>query len=66
MNRRHRIWDVARHKIPGISEVIMMYNRPKTQDLIEAMKVIAKRFFQTHQKELSNWQSCLISCNNNT
>ena len=39
---RYRIWDVVRHKIPGISEVTMMYNRPTTQDLIETMEVIAK------------------------
>ena len=38
----YRIWDVVRHKIPGMSEVTMMYNRPTTQDLIEAMEVIAK------------------------
>ena len=38
----YRIWDVVRHKIPGMSEVIMMYNRPTTEDLIEAMEVIAK------------------------
>ena len=38
----YRIWDVARHKIPGMSEVIMMHNRPTTEDLIEAMEVIAK------------------------
>ena len=38
----YRIWDVVRHKIPGMSEVIMIYNRPTTQDLIEAMEVIAK------------------------
>ena len=38
----YRIWDVVRHKIPGISEVIMMCNRPTTEDLIEAMEVIAK------------------------
>ena len=38
----YRIWDVVRHKIPGMSEVTMMYNRPTTEDLIEAMEVIAK------------------------
>jgi len=38
----YRIWDVVRHKIPGMSEVKMMYNRPTTEDLIEAMEVIAK------------------------
>ena len=38
----YRIWDVVRHKIPGMSEVTMMYNRPTTDDLIEAMEVIAK------------------------
>ena len=38
----YRIWDVERHKIPGMSEVTMMYNRPRTKDLIEAMEVIAK------------------------
>jgi hypothetical protein len=38
----YRIWDVVRHKIPGMSEVTMMYNRPTTKDLIEAMEVIAK------------------------
>ena len=38
----YRIWDIVRHKIPGMSEVTMMYNRPTTQDLIEAMEVIAK------------------------
>ena len=37
-----RIWDVVRHKILGMSEETMMYNRPTTQDLIEAMEVIAK------------------------
>ena len=37
-----RIWDVVRHKTPGMSEVIMMYNRPMTEGLIEAMEVIAK------------------------
>ena len=29
-----RIWDVVRHKIPGMSEVTMMYNSPTTEDLI--------------------------------
>ena len=38
----YRIWDVVRHKIPGMSEVTMMYNRPTTKDLIEAMEVIAR------------------------
>ena len=38
----YRIWDEVRHKIPGMSEVTMMHNRPTTQDLIEAMEVIAK------------------------
>ena len=38
----YRIWDIVRHKIPGMSEVIMMYNRLTTEDLIEAMEVIAK------------------------
>ena len=38
----YRIWDVVRHKIAGMSEVIMIYNRPTTEDLIEAMEVIAK------------------------
>ena len=38
----YRIWDVVRHKIPGMSEVTMMYNRPTTEDLIEAMEIIAK------------------------
>ena len=38
----YRIWDVVRHKIPGMSVVITMYNRPTTEDLIEAMEVIAK------------------------
>ena len=38
----YKIWDVVRHKIPGMSEVIMMHNRLKTEDLIEAMEVIAK------------------------
>jgi len=38
----YRIWDVVRHKIPGMSEVTMMYNRPTTEDLIETMEVIAK------------------------
>ena len=38
----YRIWDVIRHKILGMSEVVMMYNRPTTEDLIEAMEVIAK------------------------
>ena len=38
----YRIWDVVRHKTPGMSEVIMIYNRPTTEDLIEAMEVIAK------------------------
>ena len=38
----YRIWDVVRHKIPGMSEVTMMYNRPTTKDLIKAMEVIAK------------------------
>ena len=38
----YRIWDVVRNKIPGMSEVIMMHNRPTTEDLIEAMEVIAK------------------------
>ena len=38
----YRIWDVIRHKIPGMSEVVMMYNRLTTEDLIEAMEVIAK------------------------
>ena len=35
-------WDVVRHKNPGMSEVAMMFNRPTTQDLIEAMEIIAK------------------------
>ena len=38
----YRFWDVVRHKIPGMSEVTMMYNRPTIDDLIEAMEVIAK------------------------
>ena len=38
----YRIRDVVRHKIPGMSEVTMMYNRPTKEDLIEAMDVIAK------------------------
>ena len=38
----YRIWDVVRHKIPGMLEVIIMYNRPTTEDLIEAMEVFAK------------------------
>ena len=38
----YRIWDIVRHKIPGMSEVTMMYNRPTTADLIEAMEIIAK------------------------
>ena len=38
----YRVWDVVIHKIPGISEVTMMYNRPTTEDLIEAMEIIAK------------------------
>ena len=38
----YRIWDVVRHEIQGMSEVIMMYNRATTQDLIEAMEFIAK------------------------
>ena len=38
----YRIGDVLRHKIPGMSEVTMLYNRPTTKDLIEAMEVIAK------------------------
>ena len=38
----YRIWDVVRHKIPGMSEVTMMYNKPTTEDLIEAMGIIAK------------------------
>ena len=38
----YRIWDVVRHKIPGMSEVTMMYNRPTINDLIEVMEVIAK------------------------
>ena len=38
----YRIWDVVRHKIPGMSEVIMMYNRPTTEDLIEAMEIIVR------------------------
>ena len=38
----YRIGDVFRHKIPGMSEVTMLYNRPTTKDLIEAMEVIAK------------------------
>ena len=38
----YRIWDVVRYKIPGMSEVIMMHNRPTTEDLIEAMEVFAK------------------------
>ena len=38
----YRIWDVVRHKIPGMSEVTMMYNRPTTEDLIEAIEIIAK------------------------
>ena len=37
-----RIWDVVRHKIPGMSEVTMLYNRPTTRDLIQAMEIIAK------------------------
>ena len=39
----YKIWDEVRHKIPEMSEVIMMYNRPKTEDPIEAMEVIAKK-----------------------
>ena len=38
----YRIWDVVRHKIPGISEVTMMYNRPTTT---EFLKVIFEDFF---------------------
>ena len=38
----YRIRDVFRHKIPGMSEVTMLYNRPTTKDLIEDMEVIAK------------------------
>ena len=38
----YRIWDVVRHKIPGMSEVIIRHNRPTTEDLIEAMEVMAK------------------------
>ena len=38
----YRIWDVVRHKIPGMSEVTMMYNRPTIEDLKEAMEIIAK------------------------
>jgi hypothetical protein len=38
----NRIWDVVIHKIPCMSEVTMMYNRPTTEDLIEAMEIIAK------------------------
>ncbi len=37
-----RIWDVVRHKILGMSKVTMMYNRPTTEDLIEAMEIISK------------------------
>ncbi len=37
----YRIWDVIRHKIPGMSEVTMMYNRPTIEDLKEAMEIIA-------------------------
>ncbi len=36
------IWDVLRHKIPGMSEVTMMYNSPITEGLIEALELIAK------------------------
>ena len=35
-------WIVVRDKNPGMSEVAMMFNRPTTQDLIEAMEIIAK------------------------
>ena len=38
----YRIWEVVSHKIQGMSEVTMMYNRPTTEDLIETMEVIAK------------------------
>ena len=38
----YRIWDVVRHKIPGMSEVTMIYNRPTIEDLKEAMEIIAK------------------------
>ena len=38
----YRIWDVVRHKIPGMPEVTIMYNRPRTEDLIEAIEIIAK------------------------
>ena len=38
----YRIWGVVRHKIPGMSEVTMMYNRPTIEDLKEAMEIIAK------------------------
>ena len=30
----YRIWDVVRHKIPGMSELTMMYNRTDQQQLI--------------------------------
>ena len=38
----HSICDVVRHKVPGMSEVKMMYNRPTTEDIIKAMEIIAK------------------------
>ncbi len=38
----YRIWDAVRHKIPGMSEVKMMYNRPTTEDIKKAMEIIAK------------------------
>ena len=38
----YRIWNVVGYKIPGMSEVTMMYNRPTKEDLIEAIEIIAK------------------------
>ena len=38
----YSICDVLRHKIPGMTEVKMMDNRPKTEDIIKAKEIISK------------------------
>ena len=50
----YRIGDVFRHKIPGMSEVTMMYNRPTIQDLIEAIGVI-EELIPSHSSKIRSF-----------
>ena len=57
----YRIWNVVRHKIPGMSEVTMMHNRPTTEDLLKLWKLLQSKSIHTHHSYPS-----LIIYNNDT